>query len=90
MQVTLTRHAENLLRTALDRQPGQSPEAIIQQALAQRFGESAPAQTDPVWVRLKNISGLRVPEHWPPQFAQFDPLTIEGESVPEQLIRERR
>ena len=91
MQVTLTRHAEHLLRTALDRQPGQSPEAIIKQALAQRFvasqlrrkrirfgyaSRTSPDCVYPIIGRRNSLSLI--------------PLTAEGESVPEQSIQERR
>lgn len=89
MQVTLTPQAEELLRQALARNPGLSPEEILEQALAERLAhEAAPA--DPVWRRLRRIPGVELPDHWPPQFEKFEPLRVEGEPVSEQLIRERR
>ncbi len=40
---------------------------------------------------LRGIPGLRMPDHWPPQFMEFEPLPVNGEELPsEQLIRERR
>jgi hypothetical protein len=40
---------------------------------------------------LRGIPGLRMPDHWPPQFMEFEPLPVTGEELPsEQLIRERR
>jgi hypothetical protein len=39
---------------------------------------------------LRTIPGLRVPDHWPPRFADFEPMSFEGEPPSEQLIRERR
>jgi len=40
---------------------------------------------------LRGIPGLRMPDHWPPQFVEFEPLPVYGEELPsEQLIRERR
>ena len=41
MQVTLTSHAEELLRTALARNPGQSPAEILERALAERIEREA-------------------------------------------------
>ncbi len=91
MQVTLTPHAEELLRQALARNPGRSPEEILEQALAERIAhEAAPASADPVWERLKMIPGVKLPDRWPPQYEKFEPLRVEGEPVSEQLIRERR
>lgn len=90
MQVTLTPHAAQLLREALARDPRLAPEQIIEEALAERLGHYDPAQADPVWQKLKTMPGLHLPDHWPPQFAQMEPLHVEGESVSEQLVRERR
>ena len=39
---------------------------------------------------LRDVPGLRVPEHWPPNYPEVEPLTVPGEPVSEQLIRERR
>ncbi len=91
MQVTLTGRAEKLLRQALASNPGRSPEEILEQALSERNApELVPSQADPLWDRLKRIPGAHLPHHWPPQFAEFEPLHMEGEPVSEQLIRERR
>ena len=43
MQVTLTPHAEELLRDALARHPGQSPAQILEEALAERVERQAAA-----------------------------------------------
>jgi hypothetical protein len=91
MQVTLTPHAEELLRSALARNPEQSPSEIVEQALVQRLEHNpAPALTDPVWDRLKCIPGVKLPTHWPPRFKPVYPLKVEGELPSERLIRERR
>lgn len=39
---------------------------------------------------LRDIPGLRVPDHWPPRYQDVEPLTVPGEPASEQLIRERR
>ena len=39
---------------------------------------------------LRDIPGLRVPDHWPPRYPEVEPVTVEGEPASEQLIRERR
>lgn len=39
---------------------------------------------------LRDVPGLRMPEHWPPRYLEVEPLTVQGEPVSEQLIRERR
>jgi hypothetical protein len=43
MQITLTPHAEELLRSLLARQPGRSPAEIVEQALAGIDHEVAPS-----------------------------------------------
>ncbi len=91
MQVTLTPHAEQLLREALARHPGQSPAEILEHALAERRTDTAaPAAADPVWERLKSLPGVKLPRHWPPRFKPVEPLQVEGELPSERLIRERR
>ena len=91
MQVSLTPNAEHILRDALAQHPGQSAENLVEQALRQEFGV-VPAQSSVAFLEhLKNIPGVRLPEHWPPRFAHFEPVTVEGhEPVSDQLIRERR
>jgi hypothetical protein len=39
---------------------------------------------------LRDIPGLRMPEHWPPRFPEVEPLVVSGEPASEQLVRERR
>ena len=39
---------------------------------------------------LRSIPGLRMPDHWPRRYADLEPLSVSGEPVSEQLIRERR
>jgi len=90
MQVNLTARAEELLREALARNPGRSPEEILEQALAERAASALSSPPDPVWQRLKSIPGVKLPDHWPPRFEKFEPLRVEDEPVSEQLIRERR
>jgi len=93
MQVNLSPHAQELLRSALARRPGRSPEEILEQLLdeqARRDAAEPSEPTDPVWGCLKRIPGIRLPAHWPPQYPEFEPIPIEGEPVSEQLIRERR
>ena len=90
MQVNLTPHAEELLRDALARNPSRSPEQILEQALAEQAGREAIGPPDQVWECLKSIPGIKLPDHWPPRFEKFEPLSVEGEPLSEQLIRERR
>lgn len=92
MQVTLTPHGEELLRSALARNPDQSPAEIVELALAQRLEPNNPAAapTDPVWDRLKCIPGVKLPTRWPPRFKLVHPLKVEGELPSQRLIRERR
>lgn len=40
--------------------------------------------------RWKSIRGLRMPEEWPPDYGNFEPVRVEGEAVSEQVIRDRR
>jgi hypothetical protein len=44
MQVTLTPHAEELLRDALARHPGQSPAQILEEVLAERVERQTVAE----------------------------------------------
>lgn len=90
MQVTLTPYGEQLLREALARHPDRSPEDILEEALADRVGRDPAGPPDPVWQRLRGIPGVQLPEHWPPIFEKFEPLSVEGGPVSEQLVRERR
>jgi len=93
MQVNLSLYAEDLLRQALARNPGSSPEQILERLLDEQARREAGQTTepaDPLWQCLKSILGIRLPTHWPPQFAEFDPIPVEGEPVSQQLIRERR
>ena len=93
MQINLPPHAEHLLRQALARNPGISPEEILEQLLdeqARRDAAQLTEPTDPLWKCLERIPGIRLPAHWPPQYPEFDPIPVEGEPVSEQLIRERR
>lgn len=40
--------------------------------------------------RWRSIPDLRVPEEWPPDYGDFEPVKLDGEPVSERLIRERR
>jgi hypothetical protein len=44
MQVTLSQQAEELLRTAVARHPGQTPAQILEQALAEHVERETPAK----------------------------------------------
>ncbi len=75
----------NELHEAIDRlneEQVKQAMALVQQLLTHK--------PDPLWECLKTIPGLTLPDHWPPQFAEFEPLEVEGEPASEQLIRERR
>ncbi len=39
---------------------------------------------------LRAVPGLKLPEHWPPRFGSFEPMTAEGDLPSRQLIRVRR
>ncbi len=54
------------------------------------FAALTQVQQDTLRSILASIPGLRLPAHWPPQFADFELMPYEGESPSEQLIRERR
>lgn len=74
MQVTLTPHAEELLREALARNPGQSPGEIVEQALAARIEERAVPAT--AWLpEPKRLS----PEEFE---AALDRMTRFSEKIP--------
>jgi hypothetical protein len=47
-------------------------------------------ESDPIWHRLKEMPGIKLPSRWPPQFKPVEPLTLKGELASDQLIRERR
>lgn len=53
MQVTLTPHAEQLLRTALAQHPGQSAAELLEQALAERLEREAATACLPEPRRLR-------------------------------------
>lgn len=40
--------------------------------------------------RWRNIAGLKVPAVWPPDYGDFKAVRLPGESVADQLLRERR
>lgn len=92
MQVTLTPHAEELLRAALARNPGRSPADILEEALAERVERDVAggSAADAVWERLKMIPGVKLPVHWPPLFRPVEPVKVEGELPSQRLVRERR
>jgi hypothetical protein len=39
---------------------------------------------------LRDVPGIRMPDHWPPRFPDVEPLTVSDEPASEQLIRDRR
>ena len=73
-------HLHQLVDALDDRQLPQAAQALeaIQQASLEAI--------------LRSIPGLRMPDHWPPRFADFEPLPVpDGEELPSaRLIRERR
>lgn len=88
MQVTLTPQAEQLLRDAMVRNPGSTAGEILEQALAGR--RKSDSANDSLRERLKSLSGIKMPAHWPPEFKSVEPLKVEGELPSERLVRERR
>ena len=40
--------------------------------------------------RWRKIANLKVPALWPPDYGEFTAVRLAGESVADQLIRERR
>jgi hypothetical protein len=91
MQVTLTPQAEQLLRDALARNPGRSAAEILEQALAGGLPpRSDAALNNSPLERLKSLSGIKLPAHWPPRFKPVEPLQVEGELPSQRLVRERR
>lgn len=68
---------------------------LIDQLEEQEFGKAASALESirhaSLEATLRGIPGLQMPDHWPPQFVEFEPLPVSGGELPsEQLIRERR
>ena len=91
MQVTLTPQAEQLLRDALARNPGRSAAEILEQALAAGLPPASDAPlNDSLLERVKSLTGIKLPEHWPPRFKPVEPLHVEGELPSQRLVRERR
>ena len=91
MQVTLTPQAEQLLRDALARNPGSSADEILERALAGCLPAANDAAPDDFPLqRLKRLSGIKLPAHWPPRFAPVEPMPVEGELPSQRLVRERR
>jgi hypothetical protein len=74
------RHLHQLVDELEDRQLPHAAQALeaIQQASLEAI--------------LRSIPGLRMPDHWPPRYADFEPLPVaDGEELPSaRLIRERR
>ena len=66
MQVHLTRHAEELLRDALARDPSRLSEEIIERAL--EAGRDLGPSPEKVRECLKSIQGVWVPDDWPGAF----------------------
>ena len=62
-----------------------SPDQLnqVQSVLEQLSGED-PRE------RWRSIAGLKVPAVWPPDFGDFSAVRLTGESVADQLIRDRR
>lgn len=82
MQVTLTSHAEELLRAALARNPSQSPAEILERALAER-------------IERETASTLAKPRRtseefhaWVDQFAAYSDRipSMPGETFPRDMI----
>jgi hypothetical protein len=65
------------------------PEGDLDRVMLAMANMVEPAQ-DPVLEYLKTVPGIEVPEEWPPDFPRVDPITVEGEAVSVQLVRERR
>lgn len=70
MEITLTPHAEELLRDALSRHPGQSPAQLLEEALAERIErETAAKAVNPkrtraefdAWVRQFSAYSDKIP-----------------------------
>ena len=40
--------------------------------------------------RWRSIAGLSVPPVWPPDYGDFTAVTLSGESVADQILRDRR
>ena len=82
MQVTLTPHAEELLRDALARHPGQSPAQILEEALAERVDrETAVKAAKPKGTRKEF-------EAWILQFAAYSDKipSMPGETFSRAMI----
>jgi hypothetical protein len=81
------------MATASD--PRQHVHELVDQLNEQQLPQAAHAleaiQDASLEAILRAIPSLQMPDHWPPQFVEFEPLPVTGEDLPsERLIRERR
>jgi N-formylglutamate amidohydrolase len=82
MQVTLTSHAEDLLRDALARHPGQSPAQILEEALVERVERETAAK------RVKPKRTREEFDAWVRQFAAYSDKipSLSGETFSRAMI----
>ena len=87
MQITLTPHAEELLRASLASHPGQSPAEILEQALAERVEREAASKSPAQVPELKKLTPEGF-DNWLEAFTQFSGKIppMEGETFPREMI----
>ena len=80
------------MATASD--PRQHLHSLVDQLTDQQLPQAAQAleaiQRASLEAALRTIPGLRIPDKWPPHYPTVEPVSLPGESVAEQLIRDRR
>ena len=87
MEITLTPHAEELLRSALARHPGQSPAEVLEQALADRANRESAVEASNQPPKAKGLTPEEF-DSWLESFSRFSekipPMT--GETFSRETI----
>jgi hypothetical protein len=91
MEITLTPHAEELLRSVLERHPGQSPEEVLEQALAESVERESAVEASSQPPKAKDLT----PEEFDNRVGSFSrfsekipPMT--GETFSREMIYQDR
>jgi predicted transcriptional regulator len=87
MEITLTPHAEELLRSALARHPGQSPAEVLEQALAESVKRESAVEASSQPPKAKGLTPEEF-NNWLESFSRFSekipPMT--GETFSREMI----
>jgi hypothetical protein len=87
MEITLTPHAQALLRNALARHPGQSPSEILEQALAERIERESVTELSAGLPQPKKLTPEGF-DNWLKAFTQFSGKipSMPGETFSREMI----